>query len=362
MNRKKYTGLFFFTLFLVLNTQAEILSWRINEGQNYETQVTVKESIADLESVTEKPAVVTSSKPAQSIAAQNKSTIPYLSGIPSFPQIDLVPGMIWKQEGTISYDISAFGSKEPILVKIAVSYTLVEMAIIESKEYFHIVAEWYPFIILNKTLAKRTGILRLRGMSTMDIYWDNKSGAPKYSTLNEELQYLFSGNASLLQKRITEEEFKTVAEIERERVIAELNKQIVTEKVANVEVKQTEEGIVLSIENIQFEAESAILLETEKAKLTKIGGLLSSLKERKLNIIGHAANIAGSNEEELLTLSSARAQSVADFLVQSGIKEADSVIATGMGGTMPLASNETPEGRSKNRRVEILIIDEENKE
>jgi len=45
--------------------------------------------------------------------------------------------------------------------------------------------------------------------------------------------------------------------------------------------------------------------------------------------------------------------------VQSGIKTADQVIASGMGGSKPLASNDTSEGRSKNRRVEITILDEE---
>lgn len=200
----------------------------------------------------------------------------------------------------------------------------------------------------------------------MDLFWDNKSGCPKLFTLTEETQYLFNTKASLLLKKETTEEFKTVVNIVREQVlsvreqvVSDLIKQIATQNVANVEVKQTEEGIVLSIENIQFEAESAKLVETEKAKLTKIGGLLASLQNRKLNIIGHAANPAGSNEAELLALSTARAQSVADFLVQSGIKAADSVIATGMGGTKPLATNDTSEGRTKNRRVEILIMDEE---
>ncbi len=361
MNCKKWSGLFILAFFILINAQAEVLTWRANAGQQYETRVTVKESIVDLDSITAKPTLITNSAPMQEVAAQNKSTISYLKNIPSFPQNSVDPGMKWTENGTITYDISAFGSNEPVVVTVPVTYTFIDMTVIESREYFHIQAEWYPFIILKSNIAKKTGVLRLRGFSKMDFYWDNKSGAPKLSSLTEELQYLFAGNTSLLLKTETNEEFKTVSEITRERVVSELNKQIASEKVANVEVKQTDAGIVLSIENIQFEAESAKLVDTEKAKLTKIGGLLSSLTNRKLNVIGHAANPAGSNEAELLTLSTARAQSVADFLVQSGIKTADSVIATGMGGTKPLATNDTPEGRMKNRRVEILIMDEENK-
>ena len=193
----------------------------------------------------------------------------------------------------------------------------------------------------------------------MDLYWDNKSGCPKQFSLTEENQYRFAEQTALLTKRETSNEFKTVTDIVREQVLKQLNDQIKSQKVQNVEVKQTDEGIMLSIENIQFDAESSVLAESEKAKLKGIGALLSALKNRKLSIVGHAANTAGSDETELVSLSTARARAVADFLVQSGIKTADQVMASGMGGSKPLATNDTSEGRSKNRRVEITILDEE---
>lgn len=60
-----------------------------------------------------------------------------------------------------------------------------------------------------------------------------------------------------------------------------------------------------------------------------------------------------------MELSAARAGSVAEYLIKSGFRLEDSIISIGMGGTVPLASNDNPEGRSKNRRVEILIMDAE---
>jgi flagellar motor protein MotB len=359
MKCKSITVLYILAFVFLIDAHSEVLTWRANAGQQYETQLTVKESIIGLDSTTVKPTLIIKSAPFQEVAARNKSTIPYLQAIPAFPRSAISPGTKWTETGKVTYDISAFGHKDAIVVEVPVSYTFLEMTEIEDRSYYHIQAEWFPNYILPGKIAKKTGLLRLRGASAMNLYWDDKSGCPKRSSMMEEVQYLFDGNASLLLKRETTEEFKTVAEITRELVISELKKQIATQKVANVEVKQTDDGIVLSIENIQFEAESAKLVEAEKAKLTKIGSLLSSLQNRKLNIIGHAANPAGSNEAELLTLSAARAQSVADFLVESGIKAKDSVIATGMGGTKPLAGNDTSEGRTKNRRVEILIMDEE---
>jgi outer membrane protein OmpA-like peptidoglycan-associated protein len=53
-------------------------------------------------------------------------------------------------------------------------------------------------------------------------------------------------------------------------------------------------------------------------------------------------------------LSERRAGAVRDYLVQQGIS-ADSTEARGFGKTQPIASNETPEGRQQNRRVELVL-------
>ena len=49
-----------------------------------------------------------------------------------------------------------------------------------------------------------------------------------------------------------------------------------------------------------------------------------------------------------------RAASVREYLVQQGISS-DSIVATGFGKTSPVATNETPEGRQQNRRVELVL-------
>jgi Outer membrane protein and related peptidoglycan-associated (lipo)proteins len=359
MNLKKSTGLAVLAFFLLFDATSEVLTWRANAGQQYGTKTTIKETVTALDSITSKPVLITEDAPMQEVAAENKSTIPHLHGIPSFPRNAINPGDVWTEKASISYDLSGFGLPDSLTVEMPVHYTFLEMSEIDSRSYYHIRAEWYPFFIMKGPEAKRSGIIRLSGASSMDLFWDNKSGSPKRSNLTEELQFRFDGNRSLLHTTETTEEFKTVTDIVRERVIKQLTEQIATQQVANVEVKQSEEGIVLSIDNIQFEAESAVLADTEKAKLTNVGKLLASLTDRKLSVIGHAANPAGSDEAELQALSQTRAEAVAAFMVESGIKTADMIVATGMGGSKPLASNDTPEGRSKNRRVEIVIMDKE---
>lgn len=358
-HRKKIILSITIAAFLLSMPGAEVLKWRAYAGQKYEERVTVKESVTDLDSVTEKPARTKDVSPLQEVAAKNRATIPYLHGIPSFPRGAVAVGDTWKNPASLSLDLSAFGIDQPVTIDFEVQYALVEIKEIDSRSYYRIRAKWFPLWIPDAKSAKVSGIERIAGSSSMELLWDNKAGSPKQSTLTEETQYRFAEKSSLLHTRNTTEDFKTVTDIVRDKMIKDLNRQIASQKVSNVEVKQTEEGVVLSIENIQFEAESSALSDAEKAKLTGIGKLLSAVANRKLSVVGHAAATAGSDEKDLLRLSGERAQSVADFLVQSGFRSANSIVASGMGGTKPLADNDTPEGRGKNRRVEIVIMDEE---
>jgi flagellar motor protein MotB len=345
--------------FLLSTAFADVLTWRAHEGQQYEAKVTVKESVIGLDTVTTKPALVTVNVYKQEDAAENKSTLPHLNALPAFPRGSVEPGSKWTIPAKIRYDLSPWGHKEPLWVEVPVSYTLVERQITDGKTYYRIRAEWFPFYPLESKLAKRTGIARISGSASMDLTWDNRSGSPKKTAVMEETQYRFTDGSSLLYRKETAEDFKTVTDIVRERIIRQLTEQIATQKVANVEVKQSDEGVVLSMENIQFEANSASLMESEKVKLTNLSKVLSSLKDRKISVVGHAANVQGSSEAELVALSADRAKAVADFLIAAGGRDPASVISSGMGGSVPLGSNDTNEGRMKNRRVEIVILDQE---
>ncbi len=359
MGIKKSTGIALLALFFLVSAGADVLTWRANSGQKYESKHTLKESVIGLDSITSNPVLVTVNVLPQEDAAKNQSTVPNLRSVPSFPRNSVDPGSTWTAPAVVTYDLSKFGLDEPLKLEVPVQYRLLGMVEREGRSYHHIKAEWFPFLVLAQKDAKRSGITRMSGSSLMDLYWDNRAGSPKVVNLTEEIQYRFADNTSLLYRRETNEEFKTVTDIVREKIIKQLTEQIATQKIADVEVKQSNEGIVLSVENIQFEAESAVLTAGERTKLTNIGKILANLKDRKLSVIGHAANPAGSNEEELMTLSASRAKSVADFLVESGIRQEGSMVSSGMGGTKPIASNDTPEGRKKNRRVEIVILDQE---
>ena len=74
--------------------------------------------------------------------------------------------------------------------------------------------------------------------------------------------------------------------------------------------------------------------------------------ELKLTIVGHTDNVGGAAFNQ--SLSEKRAQAVREFLVSTYAVEPSRLAAKGMGATKPVASNDTPEGRQNNRRVELV--------
>ena len=87
--------------------------------------------------------------------------------------------------------------------------------------------------------------------------------------------------------------------------------------------------------------------------MNKIIQAVKTFPESSIEISGHTDSTGSAEVNK--SLSQKRADSVARFLVEVGGISASRVLATGYGKERPVASNETPEGRAANRRVEILI-------
>lgn len=109
------------------------------------------------------------------------------------------------------------------------------------------------------------------------------------------------------------------------------------------------------LENIYFEFDKATLLPASLPELNKLKQFLLQENTLKVAIIGHTDSIGTAQKN--LNLSERRAQSVVDFLVSAGIDK-NRLQAKGYGATRPIASNESEEGRQRNRRVEFMILSE----
>ncbi|MBL0099152.1 MAG: OmpA family protein [Saprospiraceae bacterium] len=106
------------------------------------------------------------------------------------------------------------------------------------------------------------------------------------------------------------------------------------------------------LQNLFFKSGSAELLPESNTEIELLFHLLTDNPLLNITITGHTDDI-GKNEDNLI-LSEKRAQSVAQALITKGIG-AKRLTAEGKGETQPIATNNTEEGRQKNRRTEFVI-------
>jgi outer membrane protein OmpA-like peptidoglycan-associated protein len=115
-------------------------------------------------------------------------------------------------------------------------------------------------------------------------------------------------------------------------------------------ILKTDSIIVLS--DVLFETNSYKLNKELMSKLDSISAFVRKQSQAELIISGHTDNVG--KESYNLNLSSQRAESVAEYFLDKGIAP-EQVTFFGYGSAQPIATNATPEGRKKNRRVEIRI-------
>jgi chemotaxis protein MotB len=114
-------------------------------------------------------------------------------------------------------------------------------------------------------------------------------------------------------------------------------------------------------EQIFFDSGKATLKKGGKDVLKKVGDALKGYENKIIRVVGHTDNVpvAKSLQKTFPSnwdLSVARATNVVRFLQEVGIPP-ERMIAAGRAEYDPVAPNDTPEGRQKNRRIEIMLID-----
>jgi outer membrane protein OmpA-like peptidoglycan-associated protein len=117
--------------------------------------------------------------------------------------------------------------------------------------------------------------------------------------------------------------------------------------------KEVEEILKTAFDNLEFETGKDIIKEGSLPSLAELGEVLKKKPNWGLQISGHTDNVG--DDQKNLILSKKRAEAVKNFMIQQGI-EANRLSTLYFGETMPVASNETTEGRQKNRRVEMMIV------
>lgn len=292
--------------------------------------------------------------------------MPVVRNVPVFPQHDVKIGESWQHSASEAHDLrDNFNIQKPFVVPIDVTYTYKGLAGHEGKTYQLIEVNYdlYYDIPLKNIQNKRNGSatlpmlypVRTMGYSKQRLYWDSNAGIlPYYDEVFTIMMELNTG-AVIEYRGTAKAEITMLQRMNKEEIAGVLDKNIRDMGISNTTVEKTDEGITISLENIQFEPDSARLLPAEKEKIEKIGKLLGAYPDYELLVSGHTA-LAGTAEARQI-LSEQRAAAVANYLVELGVREQHHVFTRGFGAEKPIAPNTTEANRARNRRVEITVLE-----
>ncbi len=164
-----------------------------------------------------------------------------------------------------------------------------------------------------------------------------------FSSILEEFTHSLT-NLYAVKYRLNETTPPEAAQIEIRNIDNEL---LVSERVELLGVDKK-----FIIDNILFDFDKASLSETHIPQLNHIIAMMNAYQTIQIEIQGHT-DFIGSDEYNV-ALSEARALAVKKYLVTKGINN-DRIKTRGLGKSLPIASNDTEEGRQLNRRTEIVI-------
>jgi outer membrane protein OmpA-like peptidoglycan-associated protein len=139
-----------------------------------------------------------------------------------------------------------------------------------------------------------------------------------------------------------------VAEQERK----ELRERLRAQLDMFLETRETARGLIMNVPDVLFYSGSARLTADAREKLARVSGILAAQADLHITVEGHTDNVG--NVESNQRLSEQRSHAVLAFLIEQKIPTT-AVDTAGFGEARPVASNDTPEGRQQNRRVEIIV-------
>jgi outer membrane protein OmpA-like peptidoglycan-associated protein len=133
---------------------------------------------------------------------------------------------------------------------------------------------------------------------------------------------------------------------------AQANAAKLQNQLAELEAKQTDRGLVLTLGDVLFDTGRAELKAGAFRTVDRLATFMRDHPERSLDVEGYTDSVG--SDALNMTLSQRRADAVRAALLERGVDGAR-ITTSGLGKASPVASNDTAEGRQRNRRVEIVI-------
>lgn len=277
--------------------------------------------------------------------------MPNLRHIPSFPDKEIKTDDTWAANGELVID----NFSKPFSLVFPVEYKLVRIDDDKDKKIavinysytinMNLTGGNYPADFPVKIAAQNNGVL----------YWDITSQKPRDMQDLYQIVFVFASGGGALataefQMNIKTKNslYKNFTEDDKKKEKDDLKKELPEGVDADIDKR----GIVVRMGDLLFDFDSHEIREDTEKKLRDIAEILKKkYPDREIIVEGHTDNVGQKNYN--YSLSERRAKTVSEYL-KSKIGH-DKFSYKGFGQDQPLTENTTAEGRSKNRRVEIII-------
>jgi len=290
---------------------------------------------------------------------------PRLRGFPTFPEDLLQPGDYWEAP----VDILIFGpeGERGVLKQIAsYSYQGIQPYMGKDARYYDV--QW-AIRYRGSDPEINSFLTSVEGSHRVSLVVDAESDSPIMARdqLKERWQWADSrieerdGFALIFWDGVPPLDTSGIKKdfIEKfgDKVVVQTESDKLVERSDNddIVIIETPRGLSVTLSNLHFQPDLALLLSDDKPLLDDLAGILKSIPGRSVLVRGHTADVGRPEDEH--NLSEERAKTIADELSLRGV-DPRRLIYQGVGADEPLASNSSEAGRKQNRRVELIILED----
>jgi len=289
------------------------------------------------------------------IKRADDSYFPLIAGFPVYPEKqNFKPGYKWIAAGDLFVD--PLRKNLFTKIKFLCEYTYTGIIQYKGIDVHAITAQYAMRYNKGDDPFGDKDLEKVSGSRKVTIYLTKEDSLPFFLQDNIDDLYTYPSLAVSV-KGFSHTWYSDVVPMKRDVVKKDVIESIIKSSLddKDFEIIEKEEGISLTTNNIHFVPDKADLLPGEDKKVEIISSILKKIPDRTFLITGHTAAIG--TQESQIELSVKRAEKIAEIFKRNGIS-GDRIIFTGKGGSIPVGDNSTEEGRAKNRRVEIIILED----
>lgn len=183
----------------------------------------------------------------------------------------------------------------------------------------------------------------------------SEAATARESELSASERAIKANEEAAQARRLAEAQAEETALARREAQLSAEQAESLKRRLEHMQLRETDRGVVITLGDVLFETGESALKSTAASHVQDVVQLLNDEADKRIRIEGHTDSQGASDFNK--RLSELRAESVQQSLVDAGI-DSGRITVLGLGEDFPIASNENADGRAKNRRVDVILLDD----